>query len=123
MNERDHAYLRDMLDAAREAMGFVRGLDSGALETDRKLALALVQEMAIIGEAAGRVSPEVARSVPGIPWPKIVGMRNRLIHGSGRLTLKSCGRPLPRIYHTSWPSWNGCSVRNEELAPSVIIEV
>ena len=50
-------------------------------ETDRKLALALVQELAIIGEAAGKVSAEVARSAPGIPWPKIVGMRNRLIHG------------------------------------------
>jgi uncharacterized protein with HEPN domain len=88
MNERDHAYLRDMLDAAREAMGFVRGLDSGALETDRKLALALVQEMAIIGEAAGRISPEVARSAPGIPWPKIVGMRNRLIHGYREVDLE-----------------------------------
>jgi uncharacterized protein with HEPN domain len=25
MNERDYAYLRDMLDAAREAMSFVQG--------------------------------------------------------------------------------------------------
>ena len=81
MNERDHAYLSDMLDAAREALGFVQGLGPGALETDRKLALALVQELAIIGEAAGKVSREIAQSAPGIPWPKIVGMRNRLIHG------------------------------------------
>ena len=77
MNDRDNAYLRDMLDAAQEAIG----LNFGAFETDRKLALALVQELAIIGEAAGKVSPEVARSAPGIPWPKIIGMRNRLIHG------------------------------------------
>ena len=50
MNDRDNAYLRDMLDAAQEAIG----LNFGAFETDRKLALALVQELAIIGEAAGR---------------------------------------------------------------------
>jgi uncharacterized protein with HEPN domain len=37
--------------------------------------------LAIIGEAAGKVSPEIARSAPEMPWPKIVGMRNRLIHG------------------------------------------
>ena len=74
MNDRDNAYLRDMLDAAQEAIG----LNFGAFETDRKLALALVQELAIIGEAAGKVSPEVARSASGIPWPKIIGMRNRL---------------------------------------------
>jgi uncharacterized protein with HEPN domain len=54
MNDRDNAYLRDMLDAAQEAIGFVQGLTFGAFETDRKLALALVQELAIIGEAAGR---------------------------------------------------------------------
>jgi len=47
-----------------------------------------VQELAIIGEAAGRVSPEVARSAPGIPWPKIVGMRNRLIHGYREVDLE-----------------------------------
>lgn len=88
MNERDHAYLRDMLDSAREAMSFVQGLNSSALENDRKLALALVQELAIIGEAAGKVSPEVTRSAPQIPWSKIVGMRNRLIHGYREVDLE-----------------------------------
>jgi uncharacterized protein with HEPN domain len=81
MNDRDVAYLRDMLDAAREAISFAEGQDLAALESDRKLALALVQELAIIGEAAGRISRETTQSAPGIPWPKIVGMRNRLIHG------------------------------------------
>ena len=41
-NGRDCAYLRTMLDAAREAMSFVEGLDSGALEAHRKLAWELV---------------------------------------------------------------------------------
>ena len=91
-NERDYAYLRDMLDAAREAMSFVRGLDPGVLETDRKLALALVQELAIIGEAAGRISHEAARSAPGIPWPKVVGMRNQLIPGDREVDLEVEGR-------------------------------
>lgn len=81
MNDRDLGRLRDMLDAAREAMGFVEGEDLRRLESDRKLALALVQELASFGEAAGRVSREVTLSAPEIPWPKIVGMRNRLIHG------------------------------------------
>jgi uncharacterized protein with HEPN domain len=80
MNERDRVYLRDMLDAAREALTFAEGQDRSRLESDRKLALALVMEIAIIGEAAGRVSREVIESAPGIPWPKMVSMRNRLIH-------------------------------------------
>jgi uncharacterized protein with HEPN domain len=47
-----------------------------------------VQELAIIGEAAGKVSPEIARSAPEIPWPKIVRMRNRLIHGYREVDLE-----------------------------------
>jgi uncharacterized protein with HEPN domain len=43
--------------------------------------LALVQELAIIGEAAGRISRETTQSASGVPWSNIVGMRNRLIHG------------------------------------------
>jgi uncharacterized protein with HEPN domain len=68
MNERDRVYLRDMLDAAREALTFAEGQDRSRLESDRKLALALVMEIAIIGEAAGRVSREVIESAPGILW-------------------------------------------------------
>ena len=35
----------------------------------------------IVGEAAGRVSEEESALHPEIPWPQIVGLRNRLIHG------------------------------------------
>lgn len=44
------------------------------------LALALIKEIEIIGEAAGKVSPDTKKSLPSIPWTDIVGMRNRLIH-------------------------------------------
>jgi uncharacterized protein with HEPN domain len=35
----------------------------------------------IIGEAASRIPSEERVHYPGIPWPQIIGMRNRLIHG------------------------------------------
>ena len=44
------------------------------------LALSLVKELEIIGEAASQVSSEVRAMAPKVPWPAIVGMRNRLIH-------------------------------------------
>ena len=97
MNDRDNAYLRDMLDAAQEAIG----LNFGAFETDRKLALALVQEIATVGRSGGKVSPEVVRSSPGVPRPKIIGMRNRLILRTVRWISKWSGRPLRRIYRLS----------------------
>jgi len=35
----------------------------------------------LIGEAASQVPQEVRGKYPNVPWPKIVSMRNRLIHG------------------------------------------
>ncbi len=45
------------------------------------LALAIIKELEIIGEAASKVSVAGRASRPMIPWTDIVGMRNRLIHG------------------------------------------
>jgi len=80
MNESDIIRLRHMLDAAGEALSFVAGRNSEDLGRDRMLVLALVKEIEIIGEAASRISDESRKALPRIPWPKIIAMRNRLIH-------------------------------------------
>ena len=80
MNESDIIRLRHMMDAAREALSFVAGRNSEDLGRDRMLVLALVKEIEIIGEAASRISDESRKALPRIPWPKIIAMRNRLIH-------------------------------------------
>ncbi len=59
----------------------VRGKTRADLDTDRKLNLALVRLLEIIGEAAGRISKEDRDRHSNIPWAEIVGLRNRLIHG------------------------------------------
>ena len=59
------------------AQGRVRG----DLDTDRKLNLSLVRLLEIVGEAAARVAAEERMLYPDIPWPEVVGLRNRLIHG------------------------------------------
>jgi uncharacterized protein with HEPN domain len=69
-----------MLDAAREAVAFARERTRSDLDGDRKLVLALVKDIEIIGEAAFRVSPAARDQAPGIPWDDIVGMRHRLVH-------------------------------------------
>lgn len=69
-----------MLDAARDALSFVAGKSRADLDRDRAFLLSVVQCAQIIGEAAGRVSAPKQRGLPGIPWPAIIGMRNRLVH-------------------------------------------
>ena len=80
MRKDDTVRLLHMLEAARETLSFAKDNTRASLNTDRKLALALVKDIEIIGEAAANVTPEGREILPDIPWNKIVGMRNRLIH-------------------------------------------
>ncbi len=41
---------------------------------------AVVQKLTIIGEAASRISEGLKSRHSEIPWPKIVGFRNILVH-------------------------------------------
>lgn len=81
MRPEDTIRLRHMLDAAREAMVFADGRTREELDGDRMLAMALVKEIEIIGEAAYQMAEESRMEVAGIRWPDIVNMRHRLIHG------------------------------------------
>ena len=81
MRPDDRVRLRHMLDAARTATGYARQRQRRDLDTDELSAHGLVRLVEIIGEAATRVSPDARAEIPALPWPAIVGMRNRLAHG------------------------------------------
>jgi uncharacterized protein with HEPN domain len=79
--EADLVRLQHMLDAANEALEFAEGKGRGDLDTERMLSRAIVRDIEIIGEAAANVSAAAREMLPRIPWPQVVSMRNRLIHG------------------------------------------
>lgn len=56
MQKDDFIRVQHMLDAAREAIHFAGNKTRSSLDTDRKLALALVKSIEIIGEAAANES-------------------------------------------------------------------
>jgi uncharacterized protein with HEPN domain len=80
MRKDDLIRLRHMLDAAREAVEFAGNSRRKDLDGDRKLTLALVKDVEIIGEAAYQISEDTRRQLPEIPWEDIIGMRHRLVH-------------------------------------------
>jgi uncharacterized protein with HEPN domain len=51
------------------------------------LELALTHLLEIIGEAASRVPESERDTYPRIPWRRLVGLRNRLIHGYDQINL------------------------------------
>jgi len=70
-----------MRDYANEVLGMIKGRGRADLNSNRMLNLALVRLLEILGEAAGRVPSEDQAKYPQIPWPQLIGLRNRLIHG------------------------------------------
>jgi uncharacterized protein with HEPN domain len=80
MYKDDRIRMQHMLDAAQEAESFATNRSRFDLDKDRMLVLSLVKDVEIIGEAAARVTENTRAEYPEIPWVKIVGMRNRLIH-------------------------------------------
>jgi uncharacterized protein with HEPN domain len=72
---------RHMLDHAKEAVELIAGREKTELQHNRILELALIQLVEIVGEASAKVSSEAQAKYPIIPWPQVIGMRNRLIHG------------------------------------------
>lgn len=76
----DRIRITHMRDACESVCRFIAGKNSADLTNDQLLQFALVRAIEIIGEAAGRVSEDVQKAAPEIPWREAVGIRNRLVH-------------------------------------------
>jgi len=77
----DLVYIRHALDAAVKIIVFTKDKARADLATDEMLGLAIVRLLEVIGEAANCVSSVLVDRNPDVPWKKMIGMRNRLIHG------------------------------------------
>jgi uncharacterized protein with HEPN domain len=72
--------LRDILEAIA-AIDRYRDRARSAFEQDELLQVWFLRHLQIIGEAARRLPEEIRHLAPDIPWHKIIGMRNILVHG------------------------------------------
>jgi uncharacterized protein with HEPN domain len=77
---RDPAYLLDMLDSARLLQQYLVGKSKDEFLSDTGLQDMVVRRLEVIGEAARRISEEARGQTPQIPWRRMIGLRNLLIH-------------------------------------------
>ena len=77
----DTATLGDLVAACLRVMDYVRGANRPDFDQDDRLLSACCYQIAVIGEAAKRLSPNVRNKHPEVQWKDIAGMRDRLIHG------------------------------------------
>lgn len=85
--ERDAALLLDMLSWAEQAAGFVSDLDEAGFHASKLHQAAVTRCIAVVGEAAGRLSRPWREAHPDIPWALIIGMRNKLVHDYGEVAV------------------------------------
>ena len=81
MSENDLKRIWDAWDACRRILEFTKGLSEEAFQDSEMVQSAVERQFEICGEALGhlRGEEEIERLVPDLH--KIVGLRNRLIHG------------------------------------------
>lgn len=84
-DERDAAYLWDMLDAAQSIRDFVQGVDYLNYAGNRQLQMAVERGIEIIGEAARSVSDSFKQAHPEIPWRGVIAQRNVITHEYGEI--------------------------------------
>ncbi len=90
-DERDAAYLLDMLQAASKVARYVQGKRYEDFQRDELLRDAVERNVEIIGEAARRISEAFRNVHPEIPWRKMIAQRNVLIHEYEDTGLKRSG--------------------------------
>ena len=99
--ERDAALLLDMLTWAAHAAAFLGDMDETAFRASKLHQAAVTRCIAVVGEAAGRLSRPLRDQHTDIPWALIIGMRNKLIHDYGGVALdilwQVAHEELPRL--------------------------
>jgi uncharacterized protein with HEPN domain len=75
----DRVYLAHIRDAIERIVKYTSEGKS-EFDHDEKTQDAVVRNLEIIGEAAKNVSDEMRANRPDIPWRRLAGMRDKLIH-------------------------------------------
>jgi uncharacterized protein with HEPN domain len=94
--ERDPAYLWDMLKAAQALVDFTKDLTLEQFltaERDMEMTrLAVERELEILGEASRRVSEGFCHEHADIPWKQLGGLRNVISHEYDRVNYEEIYR-------------------------------
>ncbi len=70
----------DMRQACSEVLNFALGADLDRLEHDLVRLRAIERSLAILGEAAKHVPQTFRDAHPLVPWRKMAGLRDVLVH-------------------------------------------
>lgn len=75
-----HVFLRHILDSIEAIEEYTEDCSEEEFLDLREKQDAVVRRVEIIGEAVRNIPPDFREQHPHIPWKKIAGMRDKLVH-------------------------------------------
>lgn len=88
MNDKNYLFLSHILDSCVHIIEFTKNIDFETFKKTRMIQSAVIRELEIIGEATKSLADDIRKTFKSIPWMKIAGMRDKLIHGYFTVDLK-----------------------------------
>jgi uncharacterized protein with HEPN domain len=81
-------YVEDILEAMDKAGILLEGVAYEQFQEDFRINFAVVRALEIVGEATKRLPLSLRDQYPDIPWKRMAGMRDRIIHGYDTVDLE-----------------------------------
>jgi len=75
-----HFRIEHILEAIAKIQRYTAGMSEEAFAADDLVVDAVQRNFTIIGEAARQIPVDIQRKHPEIPWARMQGMRNILVH-------------------------------------------
>lgn len=88
--------IEDILDCIKNIKDFTKGLKKENFIRDKLMQSAVVRQLEIIGEAVKNIPHSFRDKHKGVPWNKIAGMRDIIIHGYFRVDLDAVWKVIKK---------------------------
>jgi uncharacterized protein with HEPN domain len=86
MRKRDYRdYLSDILESIDDIESFINDMTFEDFLNDKKTKNAVIRSIEVIGEATKRIPESIKDKYPSVPWKKMAGMRDKMIHEYHRI--------------------------------------
>ena len=81
MKKKDIVYIKHIRDAIDLILDYTKELNKTSFSSKEVVQDAVIRRIQVIGEAVKNVSTIFREKYTEIPWKKISGMRDKIIHG------------------------------------------